>query len=81
MRGEQLSWADCIDFWVVSILERESNQMQGAQGTLLIILCVCLFVFKIGLLCVTLAVQELILYTRLAWNSAICQLLPPKGWD
>ena len=37
--------------------------------------------FETGFLCVSLAVLELILYTRLALNTEIRLPLPPKCWD
>jgi hypothetical protein len=37
-----------------------------------------LFVFETGFLCVALAVLELTLWTRLAWNSEIHLPLPPE---
>lgn len=40
-----------------------------------------LFVFKTGLLCVSLGILELALYTRLALTSEICLPLPHKDWD
>jgi hypothetical protein len=44
---------------------------------------VCLFVCfsEAGFLCVALAVLELTLQTRLAWNSEIRLPLPPECWD
>ena len=42
---------------------------------------VCLFVSETGFLCVALAVLELTLWTRLAWNLEIHLPLPPKCWD
>jgi hypothetical protein len=37
--------------------------------------------FQTGFFCVALAVLELILYTKLAWNSETHLPLPPKCWD
>ena len=39
------------------------------------------FFFETEFLCITLAVLELTLQTRLALNSEICLPLPPKCWD
>ena len=46
-------------------------------------LFVCLFFgfSETGFLCIALAVLELTLQTRLAWNSEIRLSLPPKCWD
>ena len=40
-----------------------------------------ILVFQGRVLCVTLAVLELTLYTRLALNSEILLPLPPRCWD
>ena len=40
-----------------------------------------LLLFKTEFLCIALTVLELTLYIRLASNSEICLLLPPKCWD
>jgi hypothetical protein len=47
---------------------------------LFVCLFVCLF-FEAGILCVSLAVLEITLQTRLALNSEIHLPLPPKCWD
>jgi hypothetical protein len=57
-------------------------QPRKKQSLELIDFCfVFFFVIEIGFLCVALAILELTLKTRLAWNSEIHLPLPPKCWD
>ena len=59
------------------------NQVLGPTLSIIIIIIIfwLLLFFETGFLCVALAVLELTLWTRLASNSEIRLLLPPKCWD
>ena len=53
----------------------------GVFSGFFVCLFVCFIFFETRFLCVALAVLELTLETRLAANSEILLLLPPKCWD